>query len=202
MAKAGLNLEKVLQAATTIVDAEGLGCLTIALLATSLGVKPPSLYNHIASLDRLKDALTHRAVLLLLDNSRDSLAGVAGQEALNALGHSQRQFAREHPGLWAAMQLPLAGWNEATQNAADAYLNLVLAVLRGYGATGDNAVHAARVLRASLRGFIDLELGGGFGLPQNVDVSFSILLKMMHTSLKSYKNGVGETVRQKQGSLG
>lgn len=202
MARAGLNLERVLQAATTIADSEGLECLTIALLATSLGVKPPSLYNHVASLDRLKDELTHRAVLLLLDSSRDSLAGVAGQDALNALGHSQRQFAKEHPGLWAAMQLPLASWSEATHKAADAYLGLVLAVLRGYGATGDNAVHAARVLRASLRGFIDLELGGGFGLPQDVDVSFSILLKMMHTSLKSYKNGNGEPVREEERSLG
>lgn len=82
------------------------------------------------------------------------------------------------------MQLPLVGWSEVTQSAADAYLGLVLAVPRGYGATGDSAVHAARVIRASLRGFIDLELGGGFGLPQDVDVSFSILLNMMHTSLK------------------
>ncbi len=166
------------------MDAEGLECLTIALLANSLGVMPPSLYNHVASLDRLKDALTHRAVLLLLDSSRDSLAGVAGQDALNALGHLQRQFAKVHPGLWAAMQLPLVGWSEVTQSAADAYLGLVLAVRRGYGATGDSAVHAARVIRASLRGFIDLELGGGFGLPQDVDLSFSILLNMMHTSLK------------------
>jgi AcrR family transcriptional regulator len=197
MARAGLNLERVLQAAATIVDAEGLECLTIAQLATSLGVKPPSLYNHVASLDRLKDALTHRAVLLLLDSSRDSLAGVAGQDALNALGHSQRQFARAHPGLWATMQLPITGWGEATQSAADAYLSLVLAVLRGYGATGDSAVHAARVIRASLRGFIDLELGGGFGLPQDVDVSFSILLKMMHTSLKSYKTELGKRSRKK-----
>lgn len=185
MARAGLDLETVLQAATEIVDAEGLDCLTLAKLATMLGVKPPSLYNHVASLDGLKDALTHRGMLGLLDRSRDSLAGVAGKDALNGLGHSQRQFAKEHPGLWAATQLPLAGWSGATQKTADAYLKLVLAMMRGYGITGDTAVHAARVIRATLRGFIDLELGAGFGLPQDVDVSFSMLLKMMDASLQS-----------------
>ena len=185
MARAGLDLETVLQAAATVVDAEGLERLTFAKLAALLGVKPPSLYNHVASLDWVKDALTYRGLLLLLDRSRDAIAGVAGQDALDALGHAQRQFAKEHPGLWAATQLPLAGWSPVTQKVADAYLKLVLAMMKGYGLTGDSAVHAARVVRASLRGFIDLELGGGFGLPQDVEVSFSRLLEMMDASLRS-----------------
>ncbi len=185
MARAGLDVTIVLNAAIAIADSSGLASLTIAELAASLGVKPPSLYNHIESLDKLKDNLTTHGLLLLLDRSRDAMAGVAGRDALHALGHSQRQFAREHPGLWAATQLPIAGWSDASQKAADAYLALVLAVLRGYGTTGDAAIHATRVIRASLRGFIDLELGGGFGLPQKLDVSFQTLLTMMDAALQN-----------------
>ena len=184
MARAGLDSGVVLQAAIAIADSQGLESLTIAKLASSLGVKAPSLYNHISSLDRVKDDLTTQGLLLLLDRSRDAMAGVAGRDALEALGHSQRQFAKEHPGLWAATQLPVAEWSEASQKAADAYLALALAVLRGYGATGDTAIHALRVIRAALRGFIDLELGGGFGLHQDVDVSFSTLLNMLDASLR------------------
>lgn len=184
MARAGLDLDVVLQAAIMIADSEGLESLTIAKLALVLGVKAPSLYNHIRSLDMVKDDLTTQGWLLLLDRSRDAVAGVAGGDALDALGHSQRQFAKDHPGLWAATQLPVAGWSDASQKAADAYLALALAVLRGYGATGDAAIHAIRVLRASLRGFIDLELGGGYGLPQDVDVSFCTLLKMLDAALR------------------
>ncbi len=189
MPRAGLDSDAVLQAAVALADSEGLETLTIAKLASFLGIKAPSLYNHIQSLDGVKDHLTTQGLLSLLDRSRNAMAGVAGQDALEALGHSQRGFAKDHPGLWAATQLPVAGWNEASQTAAEAYLALVLAVLRGYGATGDRAIHATRFLRASLRGFIDLELGGGFGLPQDVDASFSTLLKMLDAGLHSMVNG-------------
>ena len=184
MPRAGLDLDVVLQAAITLADSEGLESLTIAKLALFLGVKAPSLYNHITSLDTVKDDLTTQGLLLLLDRSRDAMAGVAGRDALDALGHSQRQFAKDHPGLWAATQLPVAGWSEASKKAADAYLALAVAVLRGYRVTGDTAIHAIRVIRASLRGFIDLELGGGYGFPQDVDVSFSTLLKMLDAALR------------------
>ena len=184
MPRAGLDFNAVLQAAVALADTDGLQNLTIAKLASFLGIKAPSLYNHIRSLEGVKDHLTTEGLLLLLDRSRDAMAGVAGQDALEALGHSQRRFAKEHPGLWAATQLPVAGWSEASQTAADAYLGLVLAVLRGYGTTGDAAIHATRFLRASLRGFIDLELGGGFGLPQDVDASFSTLLQMLDAGLR------------------
>ena len=185
MPRAGLDHGVVLQTAATIADSEGLASLTVAKLALCLGVKPPSLYNHIRSLDCVKDDLTTQAMLLLLDRSRDAMAGVAGRDALDALGYAQRQFARDHPGLWAATQLPVAGWSEASQKTADAYLALVLAILRGYGATGDQAIHAARFIRAALRGFIDLELGGGFGMSQDVDESFRTLLQLLDAGLRS-----------------
>ncbi len=188
MPRAGVDSDTVLQAAVALADSEGLGQLTIAKLASFLGIKAPSLYNHIRSLEAVKDQLTNQGLRSLLDRSRDAMAGVAGQDALEALGHSQRQFAKEHPGLWAATHLPVAGWSEASQTAANAYLALVLAVLRGYGTTGDAAIHAARFMRASLRGFIDLELGGGFGLLQDVDGSFSALLQMLDAGLHSQIN--------------
>lgn len=185
MPRAGLGHDVVLQTAITIADSEGLSSLTIAKLALRLGVKAPSLYNHIRSLDCVKDDLTTQALQSLLDRSRDAMAGVAGRDALDAWSHSQRQFARDHPGLWAAMKLPVAGWSEASQKAAQAYLALGLAVLRSYGVTGDQAIHAARFIRASLRGFIDLEHGGGFGLSQDVDASFSTLLHLLDAGLRS-----------------
>ena len=79
----------------------------------------------------------------------------------------------------------MAGWSEAAQKAGQAYVALVLAVLRDYGATGDQGVHAARFLRASLKGFIDLELGGGFSLPQDVDLSFTKILDLLDAGLRS-----------------
>ena len=185
MPRAGLDPEIVLRTGASIADSDGLELLTIAKLAVRLGVKAPSIYNHIRSLDCVKDDLTIQALQSIIDRTRDAMAGVAGRDALNALAHAQRQFAKEHPGLWAATNLPVAGWSESAQKAGQAYVGLVLAVLRGYGATGDQGVHAARFIRASLKGFIDLELGGGFGLSQDVDVSFTKIVDLLDAGLRS-----------------
>ena len=185
MARAGLDIGLVKQAAMAIADSKGFEALTIAKLASNLGVKAPSLYNHIRNLDMVRDELTQHGWRLALDRTRDAIAGVAERNALEALCSSHRQFAKEHPGVWTAMQTPVAKWSEATQKVTDAYLALVFAVLRGYGITGEMAIHAARAVRAALRGFIDLELGGGYGLPQDVDVSFNKLVKMLDSGLRS-----------------
>ncbi len=184
MARMGLSVSAVLDAAGAIADAEGLDALSLAKLASRLGVKSPSLYNHINGLDTLKEDLTTKAFLMLVDRTRDAMAGIAGKEALAAFGHTQRQFATQHPGLWSAMKLPVARWSQAAQAAADTYLLLALAILRGYGISGDAAIHAVRAVRAALQGFTDLELGGGFNLEQDVDESFLALLDMLDTALR------------------
>ncbi len=186
MPRAGLNLDAVVDAAVVIADADGLDSLSFAKLAMELGVRAPSLYNHVECLGSLKAHLTSRALSLLLDATRDAMAGIAGREALAAFGRTQRDFAKAHPGLWSAFKLPIAQWSDAAQRTADSYVALALAIMRGYGLAGDDAIHATRVVRASLQGFIDLEVGGGFGLKQKVDLSFDTLLSMLHVSLSQY----------------
>lgn len=183
MPRAGLDPERLLDAAARIADSDGLPALTLARLAAELGVKPPSLYNHVPSLDALRDGLTQRGYRELLDISRDAAAGRAGRDALEALAHAQRAYAKAHPGIYAAMELPITQQGDDAQRLGGAYVNVVLAVLSGYGLAGDQALHAVRVLRAALRGFLSLELGGGFGLPLAVDQSFQLLLETLHVGL-------------------
>ncbi|PYE50411.1 TetR/AcrR family transcriptional regulator [Deinococcus yavapaiensis] len=188
MPRAGLDSTRVLDAAARIADAEGLAALTVARLAAELKVKPPSLYNHVESLDALRDGLTRRGFRELLDVSRDAAAGRSGYDALNALAYAQRAYAKQHPGLYAAMELPVAQQSENAKRLGGTYVNLILAVLRGYGLEGEEALHHVRVLRAALRGFISLELGGGFGLPLGIDESFDLLLRVLHLGLTDRAN--------------
>ena len=62
-------------------------------------------------------------------------------------------------------------------------VEIVLAVLRGYQLEGDDALHAARVVRAALHGFASLEAEGGFGLPLSLDESFARLVSVLHRGL-------------------
>ena len=55
--RARLNRERVLRAAVAVADAGGIGSLTIRSLAQELGVKPMSLYHHVANKEEILDGI-------------------------------------------------------------------------------------------------------------------------------------------------
>jgi AcrR family transcriptional regulator len=59
-----LTRQRIVDAASLLVDAEGLDALSMRRLATELGVQGPSLYNHFATkaeiLDAVADAVTEQ----------------------------------------------------------------------------------------------------------------------------------------------
>ena len=57
MPRRGLDRARVVAAAGDIADAEGLEAVTLARVAQQLGVRSPSLYNHVAGRDGLLRAL-------------------------------------------------------------------------------------------------------------------------------------------------
>ncbi len=61
---------------------------------------------------------------------------------------------------------------------------MFVAVLRGYGLDDSAATHAIRRLRAAVHGFADLESGGGFGLPEDIETTFDGLIAMCLSSLR------------------
>ena len=132
--RAGLSRDAVVDLAVDLVDAEGLGSLTLAAVAGRAGVAVPSLYKHVGSLAELRAAVALVAVRELTRLSAAATVGRSGDDALRALGHAIRGFAHQHPGLYAAGQIapdPDAdGGLELAQSAADA-VALMGAVLRG-----------------------------------------------------------------------
>jgi hypothetical protein len=60
----------------------------------------------------------------------------------------------------------------------------VLAVLRGYRLEGDEAIHAVRLIRSSLHGFVTLERAGGFQIPLALDETFERLVTMLDRGLR------------------
>ena len=54
MARTGLDANMVIHRAAQLVNEVGLENITLKMLADDLGVKSPSLYNHIGGLEDLK----------------------------------------------------------------------------------------------------------------------------------------------------
>ena len=183
MPRVGLDSEAVVSAAEELADANGLEAVTLAALARQLGVRPPSLYAHIAGLADLRRRLAARGARRLAAAMQTAAAGRARGDALAGVADAYRSYARDHPGSYAALQrAPDPNDAEASAAGAEA-VDVVLAVLRGYGLESDEAIHATRIIRAALHGFVSLEAVGGFGLPLDVDETFARLTHLLDQGL-------------------
>lgn len=182
--KAGLNRETVLAAAVELVDREGPEGLTVVRLSTQLQIRPPSLYNHIHGLEQLKRDLGVRGLRQMASRFRTAATGVAGSDALKAIADAYRRFAQEHPGLYALTLRPQEEDADYTA-AAQEVVAVVLAVLQGYDLSDKEALHATRCLRSAIHGFVSLEAAGGFGLPLDLNESFSRLIWILDQGLRN-----------------
>ena len=179
MARAGLTTASVVEAAAEIADADGHEAVTLSTVAQRLGVKPPSLYSHVAGLADLRRRLALMAADELADELAGAVAGRAAGDALRAAGRAYRKWAHEHPGRHAALQFePIRD-----EPAAERVVALLVSVMRGYELQGDAAIHAVRGLRAAIYGFVTLEAGGGFGIPLETDASYEWLLDLIDRGL-------------------
>lgn len=185
--RAGLDVEAVVEAAGRLADAEGLESLTLAGLAEQLGIRTPSLYNHVAGLPGLHRELALRGTRELTARLARAAIGKSRADAVMAMADAFRAFIKEHPGLYAAtvrsagtMQPVDAELAAASQEAVE----VVLAALASYGFSGAEALHAVRALRSVVHGFATLELAGGFGIPLDTDESFQRLVGMLIEGLE------------------
>jgi AcrR family transcriptional regulator len=190
--RAGLSAASVVGAAAELADAEGLDALTLARIAASVGVRTPSLYNHVGGLDDVRRRIALVALRELGDALRRAAVGRAGDDALVAMAHAYRAYGRAHPGRYAAAQRAPASADAELVDAARGAVDVVLAILRGYGLEGDNAIHAARGVRSALHGFVALEAAGGFGIPVDLDESFD---RMVAALARGLREGAGATSR-------
>lgn len=188
MPRAGLSRPSVITAAAELADETGWERLTLAALAARLGVRLPSLYKHIDSLDGLRRDVAVLAMSDLGAAMSTAAIGRAGGDALRSVAGAYRDYGQRHPGRYAAtVRAPAADDAEHT-GATATVLRVVLAVLAGYGLDGDDAVDAARALRAALHGFVTLEAGGGFGMPADVDRSYARLIDGLDATLHRWSD--------------
>jgi AcrR family transcriptional regulator len=157
--RVGLTQDKLVAAAAELADAEGLVAVTMSALARRFDVKTASLYSHVESTADLKARVAVLALGELAERAGAALAGRAGSDALLAFASAYRDYARRHPGRYAATRHPLP---PHLLEAGRAHAELTFAVLRGYGLTGEDSTHAVRLIGSVLHGFTDLELSGGF----------------------------------------
>ncbi|MEU6716478.1 WHG domain-containing protein [Nonomuraea sp. NPDC046802] len=173
MARAGVTAERLTRAAADLADEIGFQNVTVSALARGFAVKPAALYAHVKDLQDLRVRVAELALGELADRVAEALAGRAGKDALVAFANAYRDYAKEHPGRYAAAQIELDPETAAT-SAAWRHSEMTRALLRGYDLSGPDQTDAVRLLGSVLHGYVSLETAGRFAHhPRDVDASWS-----------------------------
>jgi Tetracyclin repressor-like, C-terminal domain len=120
--------------------------------------------------------------------------GQARDDALIAMARAWRAWALAHPGRYQAAQRPPAPGDADDEAVSGRAIQVLEAVMDGYGLDGDDAI---RAFRATLHGFVSLEASGAFAFPASVDHSFDRLVQALVRALSSWA-GVPEPGREAQ----
>ncbi len=180
-----LSPDLVLETATELADSEGLDAVTLTRVAKELGTSQPALYRHVDSYDELVRALGLKGREVLAARLVESAVGLAGDDAIGAMGRAWRQVVADHPGLYAATdRYPCAGDVEL-EDAVDRVVDVLSLSLAAYELSDEQRVDAARALRSAFHGFAHLEMGDGHPHAQDVDESFDELIQLLCRGIKA-----------------
>ena len=185
MPRAGLSREVVVAEAARVADEVGYDRLTLAAVATRLGVAVPSLYKHVDGLGELRRDLT----VLALRARRRARVGRRTAWRRRTAGRRRRvpRIRAFAPGRYASTLRAVDPHDHDADEASRDLLRTVFSMLARYGLSGDDAIDATRSLRAALHGFVSLEAVGGFGMPRDVDRSFARLVQILDTAFLEWR---------------
>jgi AcrR family transcriptional regulator len=181
--RARVDRTQIVALAMEMAEQGGLAAISLTTIAARLDLRIPSLYNHIAGMEDLQ----REVVLVSLTKAnvalREAAIGRAGDDAIRAMAAAYRAFAHDHPGWYDAVQAALRFEDEEVMRQGDEIVHTMLAVLEAYGMHGDDAIHMVRILRSVFHGFVSLELGGGFGMPLDLNESYRRLIDLILAGL-------------------
>jgi AcrR family transcriptional regulator len=166
-----ISPQEAVERARTIIETEGLDALSLAHLASALGVKAPSLYRHFES----KSALLRAVINLTVREMASAMSEARGETAydqLTAIAHAYRTFAHRWPLTYS---LTFANLSEDLR-PDEAELEGIALPLQALMAqiVGEEHAHAAlRGVQSLIHGYVMLELNGQFRRGGDLDAHFA-----------------------------
>jgi AcrR family transcriptional regulator len=185
-AKRGLDTQTILSAAAELAEEKGLENVTLLQVAEKLGVKSPSLYNHLSGLKELSLGIAKLAIGKLEEAIRNAAVGRSKGDALMAISIAYRKYAIENPELYKAI-LRFPDYNDSgIQEAGHAVVRILYQVMEPYHLSKEDTIHSVRGFRSALHGFVSLEEAGFFQNTQaDVNKSYELLISRLISSLNT-----------------
>ena len=185
MSKNNISDELIIITSARLSNEVGLNNLSLKMIAEELNIKSPSLYNHISSLDDIKEKLMIYGWKELGEKATESAVGVAGYKALRNMCYAFYDYATNNKGVFTAMLWYNKFESEEKNEATTKLFSLLFRVLQPLNISDNNIEHIIRTLRGFLEGFALLVNNNAFGNPISIKESFDLSLDIIFNGMKS-----------------
>ena len=185
MSKNNISNEFIIETSAKLSNKVGLNNLSLKMIAEELNIKSPSLYNHISSLEQIKERLMIYGWKGLEEKVIESAVGVAGYEALRNMCYAFYDYATNNKGVFTAMLWYNKFESDEKNNATTKLFSLIFKVLQPLNISDNNIEHIIRTLRSFLEGFSLLVNNNAFGNPISIKESFDLSLEIIINGIKS-----------------
>jgi hypothetical protein len=142
------------------------------------------LAEKVSTIPEMRRFLAVKGYRELRETIERDIAGKSGADALHALMLSMRRYALERPGMSAATfrnaDIDVPEWREAQMQLG----RVVLSVLAQIGIEGEQALHALRIMRSFVRGFVLHEMGASFLEPLEHERTYELGVRIFIEGLR------------------
>lgn len=140
-----------------------------------------------SSIPEMRRFLAVKGYRELREAVEQGIAGKNGADAMRGLMHSMRRYGLDRPGMSAATfrstETDCPEWREAQRELG----TIVLGVFAELGVNGEQALHALRMLRSFVRGFVLHEMGASFLESLDHDQSYDLGIEMFIQGLAAFR---------------
>lgn len=173
MGAKGLTKDIIVAEAIAYIEEIGKPDISLHEIARRLGIKTPSLYNHIKNTKELRYAVFQFAINKFIHRQEEAIKNKRKDEAVKAFAESYYLFATENKALYLMIMSMPSEDDEIEKEMAVPLLNIVVSILSDYNLSKEAIAHWQRVLRAILHGFISQEYLGYFYYYSNIELKES-----------------------------
>lgn len=169
---AQVDRERIVTTAWDLIEAEGLDRLSLNKLARKLGIKAPSLYNHIENKTGLLRAVNELTMERLMAHlgAAVTAAGDDLTTQLFAIAYAAREYAHAHQDLYLLLNASSEEVYPDLPRMIAAVSEIETVTMRLAGP--EHAMNAMRGLWALTHGFIMLEIAGHFRREESFEDSW------------------------------
>lgn len=179
----------VIEAGIHLLETRGPEAVTLSNVAARLGLRTPSLYNHVQGSQDLREGI----IVEILDQVGDAVVNRISLELttsdpetyVRSWATTWRAFAHNNANLVHYLMSSPLDWSEAPYSPTwalvmDRLHNAMVAM----GHEGSMALHASRYCIATVQGFVRTELRGSPETELEADIGFAWLMDRMMSGLK------------------